>query len=48
MKEPTLFGYNPATGTFQGGGEAGDEAIAPISTLQQYVSQAVASQNSHP
>lgn len=45
MKEPTLFGYNPATGTFQGGGEAGDEAIAPISTLQQYVSQAVASQN---
>lgn len=45
MKEPTLFGYNPATGTFQGGGEAGDEAIAPISTLQQYVKSAVASEN---
>ena len=45
MKEPTLFGYNPATGTFQGGGEAGDEAIAPISTLQGYVKAAVASEN---
>lgn len=45
MKEPTLFGYNPATGMVQGGGEAGDEAIAPISTLQQYVKAAVASEN---
>ena len=45
MTEPTLFGYNPATGTAHVGGEAGDEAIAPISTLQQYVSSAVASQN---
>lgn len=45
MKEPTLFGYNPATGTVHGGGEAGDEAIAPISTLQQYVKAAVASEN---
>lgn len=46
MKKPTLFGYNPATGSLQAGGEAGDEAIAPISTLQQYVSAAVAEQNS--
>ena len=45
MKEPTLFGYNPATGMVHGGGEAGDEAIAPISTLQQYVKAAVASEN---
>ena len=45
MKEPTLFGYNPATGTFQGGGEAGDEAVAPIDTLQQYVKAAVQSEN---
>lgn len=45
MKEPTLFGYNPATGSLHGGGEAGDEAIAPISTLQQYVKAAVQSEN---
>ena len=45
LKEPTLFGYNPATGTFQGGGEAGDEAVAPISTLQRYVKAAVQSEN---
>jgi hypothetical protein len=45
MKEPTLFGYNPATGTIQGGGEAGDEAVAPIDTLQQYVKAAVQSEN---
>ena len=45
MKEPTLFGYNAATGTFQGGGEAGDEAVAPIDTLQQYVRAAVQSEN---
>lgn len=45
MKEPTLFGYNPATGTFHGGGEAGDEAVAPISTLQQYVKAAVQDEN---
>jgi hypothetical protein len=45
MKEPTLFGYNPVTGTIQGGGEAGDEAVAPIDTLQQYVKAAVQSEN---
>lgn len=41
MTKPTLFGINPATGNVMGGGEAGAEAIAPISTLQQYVSEAV-------
>lgn len=46
MKEPTLFGYNPATGNVHGGGEAGDEAIAPINTLQQYVGAAVRAENS--
>ena len=46
MKEPTLFGYNPATGNLHGGGEAGDEAIAPINTLQQYVAAAVRAENS--
>lgn len=41
MTKPTLFGINPATGNPMGGGEAGAEAIAPISTLQSYVSAAV-------
>ncbi len=41
MNNPTAFGYNPSTGNAMVGGEAGAEAIAPISTLQQYVSNAV-------
>ena len=41
MTKPTLFGVNPKTGNAMVGGEAGHEAIAPISTLQQYVSEAV-------
>ena len=41
MTEPTLFGVNPKTGNAMIGGESGHEAIAPISTLQQYVSDAV-------
>lgn len=41
LTRPTLFDYNPATGTARVGGEAGDEAVAPISTLQQYVRAAV-------
>ena len=41
MTKPTLFGVNPATGNPMVGGEAGAEAIAPIDTLQQYVSSAV-------
>lgn len=45
MTEPTLFGYNPSTGKAMVGGEAGDEAIAPIDLLQNYVAEAVASQN---
>ena len=46
MTRPTLFGVNPATGNAMVGGEAGAEAIAPISTLQQYVSSAVKSETS--
>lgn len=46
MTEPTLFDYNPLTGHAKVGGEAGDEAIAPIDLLQGYVATAVASQNS--
>ena len=46
MTEPTLFGVNPKTGNAMVGGEAGHEAIAPISTLQQYVSEAVKTETS--
>lgn len=41
MNKPTAFGYNPTTGNAMVGGEAGAEAITPISTLQEYVSEAV-------
>lgn len=43
MKEPTIFGMNGSNAMV--GGEAGDEAIAPIDVLQKYVADAVASQN---
>ena len=46
MTEPTMFGYNPSTGNAMVGGEAGAEAIAPINTLQQYVSEAVKQETS--
>lgn len=39
MMDPTIFGV--AGNTLLGGGEAGPEAIAPISVLQDYVSEAV-------
>ena len=42
FSEPTIFAT--AKG-FQGVGEAGAEAVAPIDTLQQYVASAVAEQN---
>lgn len=41
MTRPTVFGMNPSNGNAMVGGEAGNEAIAPISTLQSYVSDAV-------
>lgn len=39
MMNPTIFGM--AGGTLLGGGEAGPEAIAPISVLQDYIEEAV-------
>ena len=39
MMDPTIFGM--AGSTLLGGGESGPEAIAPISVLQDYVSEAV-------
>lgn len=36
MTGPTAFGINPKTGNMMVGGEAGDEAIAPLSKLEEY------------
>lgn len=33
MTNPTAFGFNPSTGNIMGGGEAGPEAILPLSEL---------------
>ena len=44
MMNPTIFGMNG--GNLMGGGDAGPEAIAPISTLQKYIQDAVISANS--
>ena len=46
MTKPTVFGYNPMTNNAMVGGEVGAEAIAPISTLQEYVSNAVRQETS--
>jgi hypothetical protein len=43
LTKPTIFGMSG--NTFLGGGEAGDEAVAPISLLQGYVKAAVRSEN---
>lgn len=45
MEQPTLFGFNQITGKAMVGGEAGPEAIAPISTLMEYVRAAVGEEN---
>ena len=46
MTKPTAFGYNPMTNNAMVGGERGAEAIAPITTLQEYVSEAVKKETS--
>lgn len=45
MTQPTMFGFNPFTNKAMVGGEAGAEAIAPISTLTDYVRAAVREEN---
>ena len=45
MTEPTMFDYNPATGKAKVGGEAGDEAVAPIDILMGYIRTAVRDEN---
>ena len=44
MEKPTMFDFDPTTMRAKVGGEAGDEAIAPIETLLGYVRTAVAEQ----
>jgi TP901 family phage tail tape measure protein len=46
MEEPTAFGVNPKSGATMVGGEAGKEAIAPITVLQEYIKDAVEESNS--
>ncbi len=46
MNDPTIFGYNPANGSFMGGGEAGSEVVSGTSTLMRMIQAAVASENS--
>ena len=43
--EPTILGYNPGTGSYQGVGEAGSEVVSGTNTLMNMISSAVASQN---
>ena len=43
LNQPTAFGING--NNLMVGGEAGPEAIAPIDTLQNYIAEAVAAQN---
>ena len=41
MTKPTIFGY--ANGQFQGGGEAGPEAVLPIHVLENYINNSMMS-----
>lgn len=44
LTEPTIFGMQG--NTFLGGGEAGAEAILPVSTLKAYINESVENRNS--
>lgn len=37
MNDPTIFGYNPATGSLMGGGEAGSEVVSGTNTLMNMI-----------
>ena len=45
MDKPTIFGYNPATGSLMGGGEAGSEVVSGTTTLLNLIRQAVRAEN---
>ena len=41
MNQPTIFGYNPATGQVMGGGEAGSEVVSGTNTLMNMIGSVV-------
>ena len=41
LNSPTIFGYDPRTGRFLGGGEAGSETVVGTSSLMKMIRQAV-------
>ena len=43
--KPTVYGYNPSAGAYQGVGEAGQEVVSGTATLMDMISSAVAIQN---
>lgn len=43
--KPTIYGYNPSAGAYQGVGEAGSEVVSGTDTLMNMIASAVASQN---
>ena len=46
LNDPAIFGYNPATGRFMGGGDGnGGEVVSGASTLMGMIRDAVAAQN---
>ena len=45
MNKPTIFGYNPATGSLMGGGEAGSEVVSGTGTLLNLIQQVVRGEN---
>lgn len=41
LNQPTIFGYNPMTGDFMGGGEAGSEAVVGVESLNDMIRRTV-------
>ena len=41
MNNPAIFGYNPSTGKFMGGGEAGSEVVSGTETLLDMIARVV-------
>jgi len=41
MTDPTVFGYNPATGSLMAGGESGSEVVSGTNTLMNMIGDAV-------
>lgn len=45
LSDPAIFGFNPKTGKFLGGGEAGDEVVSGKDTLLNLIRESVANEN---